>query len=203
MLEIPADSADAEEEGPEGNWIVQRLREFLPLSREEEVEVSKVTGPLKELARGRCLDYSVGVAAVLVVRRRGEPVKWKELAGELELSPRSLRRCALAASSVLDIEVPAPRFDPIQVIEPVAEKAGVAHAAPAALKLVRDAIEAGFSPSGKNPWGIAAAAIYMAVRREGKQVATQAELAQAACVTEVTLRTRLKEIKKALGLTKR
>jgi transcription initiation factor TFIIB len=52
--------------------------------------------------------------------------------------------------------------------------------------------------TGKNPRGIAAAALYMASQLEGGKV-TQKELAKASDVTEVTVRNRYKELKEKLN----
>lgn len=52
---------------------------------------------------------------------------------------------------------------------------------------------------GKDPAGVVAAVLYIASQIEGENV-TQKEIAEAAGVTEVTLRNRKTEIVKKLGL---
>jgi len=53
--------------------------------------------------------------------------------------------------------------------------------------------------AGKDPAGLAAAAIYVASLLENER-RTQKEIAQAAQVTEVTVRNRYKELMKELGI---
>ena len=50
---------------------------------------------------------------------------------------------------------------------------------------------------GKDPKGLAAAAIYM-VCKEGNEKRTQAEIAEVTHITEVTFRTRVKQIRSYL-----
>ena len=55
------------------------------------------------------------------------------------------------------------------------------------------------SLAGKDPMGLAATAFYMAcVRNGGKAEKSQTEIAQAAGVTEVTIRNRYKELKSVI-----
>ncbi|MFH1258172.1 MAG: transcription initiation factor IIB, partial [Candidatus Micrarchaeota archaeon] len=53
--------------------------------------------------------------------------------------------------------------------------------------------------SGRGPMGVAAAAVYIASVSTGER-RTQKEVADVAGVTEVTIRNRYRELKKALGL---
>ncbi len=57
----------------------------------------------------------------------------------------------------------------------------------------------GLSFTGKDPKGLAASALYLAAKLT-KQKKTQIEIAKAARITEVTLRTRIKEMKKKIAL---
>jgi transcription initiation factor TFIIB len=53
--------------------------------------------------------------------------------------------------------------------------------------------------AGKDPMGFAAAALYIACKQNGEKK-TQKEIADAAGVTEVTVRNRFKNLKKHLNL---
>ncbi len=55
----------------------------------------------------------------------------------------------------------------------------------------------GLKSMGKDPKGLAAAAIYMACKN-GNEKRTQAQIADVARITEVTLRTRVKQIRSFL-----
>lgn len=68
-----------------------------------------------------------------------------------------------------------------------------------ALKLLSNSSKMGLSLNGKDPKGLAASAIYLAAKKT-KDKKTQTEIAELAKLTEVTLRTRIKEIKSKLAL---
>src|SRR5271157_2123171 len=63
-----------------------------------------------------------------------------------------------------------------------------------AAKLLSEAAKNGLKTMGKDPKGLAAAALYMATKAT-KERKTQTQIAEVARVTEVTLRTRAKQIK--------
>jgi len=64
-----------------------------------------------------------------------------------------------------------------------------------AVGLIEKAMESGFNSSGKDPKGIAAAAIYIASKISNEN-RTQKEISKLAGVTEVTLRVRVKDLQK-------
>ena len=66
------------------------------------------------------------------------------------------------------------------------------------MELLDQAIEKGLI-SGRGPMGVAAAAVYIASVLTGER-RTQKEVADVAGVTEVTIRNRYRELKKALAL---
>lgn len=63
-----------------------------------------------------------------------------------------------------------------------------------ALKIVSNSSKRGLSLIGKDPKGFAASSIYLSAKSSGKKL-TQTEIAKAAKITEVTLRTRIKDLK--------
>ena len=67
-----------------------------------------------------------------------------------------------------------------------------------AIKILNEAKVQGIS-AGKDPMALAAAALYVACVLEGEKK-TQKEIAEAANVTEVTVRNRYKGLKQSLGL---
>jgi transcription initiation factor TFIIB len=67
-----------------------------------------------------------------------------------------------------------------------------------AIKVINDAKKQGVV-AGKDPMGLVAAALYVACVLEGERK-TQKEIAEAANVTEVTVRNRYKGLKEALNL---
>ena len=67
----------------------------------------------------------------------------------------------------------------------------------AAMNMLLDATKNGLMRTGKDPRGFAASVIYMAAKITGERK-TQAEISEVAKITEVTLRSRIKEIKNKL-----
>jgi len=68
-----------------------------------------------------------------------------------------------------------------------------------ALKFLSNSLKKGLTSIGKDPKGLAASAIYLAAKST-EEKKTQTELAEIAKITEVTLRTRIKEIRDRIGL---
>ena len=90
--------------------------------------------------------------------------------------------------------------DPATFVSIVADRAGLndKKTTALALKILKDR---GVAPAlaGKEPMGLAATVLYIAsVRNGGKAKKTQKKIAQAANVTEVTIRNRYKELKSVI-----
>ena len=70
-----------------------------------------------------------------------------------------------------------------------------------ALNMLSNSSKMGLISTGKDPKGLAASVLYLAAKStENKK--TQTEMAETAKITEVTLRTRIKEIRDRIGLTR-
>jgi transcription initiation factor TFIIB len=83
----------------------------------------------------------------------------------------------------------------------VANKAGLSEKTKRkGLNIMKDVIEKEIS-GGKSPMGLAAAVLYLSCLENG-ETTTQADIAGAADITEVTLRNRFKDLKTQLNYTK-
>ena len=92
-----------------------------------------------------------------------------------------------------------PIADPLTYVSKIAEKTGISGKTQGlAIQILRDARRRRAS-AGKDPMGLAAAALYIACLQNGEKK-TQKDIAEAAGVTEVTVRNRYKTLKKQLGL---
>jgi transcription initiation factor TFIIB len=92
-----------------------------------------------------------------------------------------------------------PVSDPLTYVSKIAEKNGVTGKTQgAAITILRNAKQQRFS-AGKDPMGMAAAALYIACLQNGEKI-TQKDIAEAAGVTEVTVRNRYKTLKKQLKI---
>jgi transcription initiation factor TFIIB len=98
-----------------------------------------------------------------------------------------------------ELELKMPVVNPIQCIARIASKAELSEKTKRkATKILQTAEEQKIS-AGKDPMGLAAAALYVACVTNGENK-TQRDVAEAAGVTEVTIRNRYKGLKIALNL---
>jgi len=137
--------------------------------------------------------FSSLVAASLfaVCRSRGVPRTLKEVVAASAVEQRSVYLCYREIASQLHLRLPPPT--PVNYISRAASEAGIsANVQRRALGLIRRAEEKGLT-MGKDPVGMATAALYVACVLEG-EYRTQKELAEAAGVTEVTLRSRARSL---------
>jgi transcription initiation factor TFIIB len=92
-----------------------------------------------------------------------------------------------------------PIADPMTYVSKIAEKNGVSGKTQgAAIAILREARQKRFS-AGKDPMGMAAAVLYIACLQNNEKI-TQKDIAEAAGVTEVTVRNRYKAIKRQLNI---
>jgi len=97
----------------------------------------------------------------------------------------------------MDIKMPVP--DPARSVAKIASRVTAGERTRRrALEILAEARKMGVA-AGKDPVGLAASALYVAstLSGEGK---TQRDIAQAAGVTEVTIRNRYKNLRAALGI---
>jgi transcription initiation factor TFIIB len=145
------------------------------------------------LVRGRTISAVMDAAMYIACRELGIPKTLKEIAGANNIKRKTLARSYRLLISELDIKIPI--VDPTKCITKVANKANLNE------KTKRKAIDIMYHlnrkevPAGKDPMGIAATVLYIACLDTGEK-RTQTDIAQAAGVTEMTLRNRYKDIKR-------
>jgi transcription initiation factor TFIIB len=100
---------------------------------------------------------------------------------------------------VMELDLKIPMIDPMKCIVRVASKAGLSEKTKRhAMNLMREVVESGMS-AGKDPMGLAASVLYMSCLATGEN-RTQTDIAEAAGVTEVTVRNRYKSLKGRLDV---
>src|SRR3972149_6838783 len=110
---------------------------------------------------------------------------------------KDIARCYRLLLRELGLKMPV--VDPIKCIARIASKAGLSEKTKRdATKILKTAEEIKIS-AGKDPMGLAAAALYVACVANGENK-TQRDVAEAAGVTEVTIRNRYKGLKISLNL---
>ena len=151
------------------------------------------------LVRGRSIGGMVAGALYAAVRFTKVPRTLKEIA---EASQRTGKEIARSYSVIVrNLDMRMPIDDPTDYITKIAVKAKISSDVEGlAIKLLREA-KKNFATTGKDPSGLAAAILYLSAKMLKEKV-TQAQLAKAANVTEVTVRNRKRDLMKSLSLTK-
>ena len=151
------------------------------------------------LVRGRSIGGMVAGSLYASVRFTKVPRTLKEIA---EASQRNQKEIARSYSVIVrNLDMRMPVDDPTYYVTKVAEKAKVSSDVEGlAINLMNEA-KRRYATTGKDPSGLAAAIIYLSARMLKEKV-TQAQLAKAANVTEVTVRNRKRDLMKSLNLKK-
>ncbi|MCD6260562.1 MAG: transcription initiation factor IIB [Thaumarchaeota archaeon] len=148
------------------------------------------------LVRGRSIRSIMAAAVYAACRSMRAPRDLREL----EKAYPIVKRKTIAQGYRLllkHLKLKVPVADPASYLNKIASKVGLDQATvQEALKILQEAHKRG-ATVGKDPVGIAAAALYMACQ-ETDQTITQKDIARAAGVTEVTVRNRFKGLKEVL-----
>ncbi len=178
---------------------LQRLSEKLHISSSvQEMAAVIYRKALKEdLIRGRNIAAIVAGSLYAACRFTKIPRTLKEIA---EASVRDQKEIARAYRLIVQtLKMKMPIDNPIDYVTKIAERAGVSsYVEGLAIKIIRDAKNRHVA-MGKDPTGLAAAALYIASKIK-KEKTTQSKLAKAANVTEVTIRNRTKDLRKKVDL---
>jgi transcription initiation factor TFIIB len=154
----------------------------------------------QKLTMGRSIDGFVTAAVYTAIRIHDFPRLLEEIVDVAMLPLRSVHRSlGLVVRKVLPIL--NMRYKPISP-EPLVYRFGndlnlSINVQKKAADMLRDSLKRGLKKMGKDPKGLAAAALYIAAKASTERL-TQTEIADAARITEVTLRTRAKQIKQFL-----
>lgn len=151
----------------------------------------------KGLVRGRSISAIAAASLYAACRQSGTPRTLREIAESSLVDRKDVARCYRLLLHELEFHMPI--SDPLTYVSKIAEKNGVSGKTQgAAIQILRDAKRMRFS-AGKDPMGMASAALYLACLQKNEKI-TQKDIADAAGVTEVTVRNRYKALKKQLSL---
>ena len=149
------------------------------------------------MIRGRSIEAMIAASVYAACRLHGVPRTLDEISKESRVNKKELGRCYRLLLRRLDVNVPG--CDPVVFVGRFGEELNLSgKVLRLAIDIVRRARELGLT-AGKDPTGLAAAAIYIAGIVEGER-RTQREIAEIAHVTEVTVRNRYKELIKQLDI---
>jgi transcription initiation factor TFIIB len=151
----------------------------------------------KKLLRGRSINGMVAACLYFACRERKIPRTLQEILEQTSISAKNVRRCYRTLIRELNLKVPS--TDPISLIPRfIAELELDTDAENGTIKILQTFISK-FSTSGKDPKGLCAGALYLVCKMKDKRV-SQKEIANLVGVTEVTLRSRYKELIKMLNI---
>ncbi len=154
----------------------------------------------QNLVQGRSIAAIVAGALYSACRFTKTPKTLKEItdistSGSKEVS-RAYRLIVQSLKMMMPID------DPLDYVTKIAEKAKVSSEVEGlAIRIIRDA-KTKYATMGKDPSGLAAAALYIACKKRKEKI-RQSDLAKAADVTEVTIRNRKRKLIESLNLESR
>lgn len=149
------------------------------------------------LVRGRSIAAIAAAALYAACRATETPRTLKEVAAASSVKRKDVARCYRLLLRELNIKMPVE--DPVRCVSKIASKVRIPiKTQRTAIKILGEAKKRGVI-SGKDPMGLAAAALYVACVLDDVKK-TQKEIAEVANVTEVTVRNRYKGLKESLKL---
>jgi transcription initiation factor TFIIB len=151
----------------------------------------------KDLIRGRSIDSFIAASVYAACRMRSVPRPLKTV---VEESKRLYKEVSMTYRMLLEeLNLRPPVDSSLKYVSELASKLSIPRATERqAVEILVKASEKKVL-SGKDPRGVAAAALYLASELKGEKV-VQSTVARAAETTEVTLRNRYRGLKKALNI---
>ena len=156
----------------------------------------------RQLPRGKTIAGVLTAAMYIACRDMGIPRTLKEISTISNIKRKDIARNYRMLVSELEIVIPI--LDPMNCIIRIANRVKVSDKTKRqAIRMMNDiAEEEIITPAGKNPMGFAASVLYLAniITKEDDNI-TQMELAEAAGVTEVTIRNICRSLRRYTDLT--
>jgi transcription initiation factor TFIIB len=151
----------------------------------------------KGLVRGRSINAIAAAALYAACRESGIPRTLREISEASLVGKKDVARCYRLLLHELNVHMPV--ADSLTFVSKIAEKNGISGKTTGqAIGILREARQKRFA-AGKDPMGLAAAALYIACLQSNEKK-TQKDIAEAAGVTEVTVRNRYKALARQLKL---
>jgi transcription initiation factor TFIIB len=169
----------------------------IPSSVKEKAAIIYRKALEKGLVRGRSISAISAASLYAACRLTKTPRTLREVAEQSPMDKKEIARCYRLLLRELGLQMPVPEAE--LRVPKIAAKVGVGEKTQRlAIDILRRA-EKLKTTAGKDPMGLAAAALYIACVLNNER-RTQKMIADAAGVTEVTIRNRYKGLKKALNL---
>ncbi len=174
---------------------IERLSEKLVLSEAVTEEATKIYMKASDrgLVKGRSITAIIAASLYAACRERQMPVGLKYLAVVCNTKKKEIARCYRLLLKEMNFKMPATNLT--KYISVIASRAGISKkTVRTASGILKKADRAGIS-AGKDPAGLAAAALLIASTLGGEDRPLK-DFVKAAGVTEVTIRKRYKDLRK-------
>jgi len=148
----------------------------------------------KKLVRGRSISGMIASSLYAACRDTQTPRTLKDVADAANVKRKEIARCYRILHRELDLKMPV--VDSIQCIARISSKLEISEKTKRYAAKVLKETQKRQESSGKDPMGLAAAALYFSCVINGVSI-TQRDLAEAAGVTEVTIRNRFRALREA------
>jgi len=151
----------------------------------------------KKLLRGRSINSMIAASIYLAIRLKKIPRTLQEILDESSENEKDIRRCYRVL--IRELNIKSPNTNPSALIPTHIATLNLGSDIEINSTKIVNAYSERFSTSGKDPKGIVAGAIYLACRMKELEL-TQKDIAEVVGVTEVTLRSRYKELSTKLKI---
>lgn len=179
--------------------ILERVKDKLGLSEPVIEKTAYIYRKAQErgLVRGRTITSVLSAAIYIACREMGIARTLNDIALLTNLRRKELARTFRLLILELDLMVPV--VDPMKCIAKVANKTKLSERTKRqAMDIMTSVTKRGIS-AGKDPMGLAGTVLYMSSKNSGEPI-TQMDIANAAGVTEVTIRNRFRDLKSKIDL---
>ena len=150
----------------------------------------------KKLVRGRSIHGLVAACLYAACRNTETPRTLDDIANGINIRRKDVARCYRLIYRELDLKMPV--ADPVKGVSRIASIADLSEKTKRKAVSILDKAKKLGVVSGKDPMGIAAAALYLACISNG-EVKSQKDISLASGVTEVTIRNRCAGLRKILN----
>jgi transcription initiation factor TFIIB len=175
-------------------YQLDRLKDKLGLSDAIVEKTAYIYRKAQErmLIRGRTISGILAAAIYIACRESGNPRTLKDIAADSNVKLKEVARSYRILYFELDLKMPL--VDPMKCIVKVANKAKLSEKTKRQAAEMMSMVNKRELSAGKDPMGLAASVLYLASLKNGESI-TQMNIADAADVTEVTLRNRIKDLR--------
>jgi transcription initiation factor TFIIB len=175
-------------------YELDRLKDKLGLSDAIVEKTAYIYRKAQErmLIRGRTISGILAAAIYIACRELGTPRTLKDIAADSNVKLKEVARSYRLLYFELDLKTPL--IDPMKCIVKVANKSKLSEKTKRQAAEIMATVNKREISAGKDPMGLAASVLYLASLKNGESI-TQTDIADAAGVTEVTIRNRAKDLR--------